>query len=303
MASNEVALQDFSVNFTPTKITINNENELKQELELIADKYSGLIVTENNLKSVKSTRAKLNSLNKGLDDKRKEIKSSYNAPLDEFEDKVKGYQAIINKSLEPISDGIKTLENSQREERKVHVQEVINEMAPEYDIDPTEIGIEKSWTNKTMTDIKLTRILSDGFNALKRKKDLFETNKRLVEEHCKYVGVEPAGWVSQLSDEYNATDVIKAIDQAVEDKKQKELAEQKQVESEKAIQESKQQKIGGSVIDTETGEVIQDDIPTEYAVSIQLIGSKVDIIQAIQKINGLSNVTSKVLNPLSAWEG
>lgn len=303
MASNEVVLQDFSINFTPTKISINNENELKQELESIADKYSGLIVTENNLKSVKSTRAKLNALNKGLDDKRKEIKSSYNAPLDEFEDKVKGYQAIINKSLEPISDGIKTLENSQREERKAHVQEVINEMAPEYDIDPTEIEIEKSWTNKTMTDIKLTRILSDGFNALKRKKDLFETNKKLVEEHCKYVGVEPAGWVSQLSDEYNATDVIKAIDQAVEDKKQKEFAEQKQIESEKAIQESKQQKIGGSVIDTETGEVIQDDIPTEYAVSIQLIGSKVDIIQAIQKINGLSNVTSKVLNPLSAWEG
>lgn len=303
MASNEVVLQDFSVNFTPTKITINNENELKQELESIADKYSGLIVTENNLKSVKSTRAKLNALNKGLDNKRKEIKSNYNAPLNEFEDKVKGYQAIINKSLEPISDGIKTLENSQREERKAHVQEVINEMAPEYDIDPTEIEIEKSWTNKTMTDIKLTRILSDGFNALKRKKDLFETNKKLVEEHCKYVGVEPAGWVSQLSDEYNATDVIKAIDQAVEDKKQKELAEQKRIESEKAIQESKQQKIGGSVIDTETGEVIQDDIPTEYAVSIQLIGSKVDIIQAIQKINGLSNVTSKVLNPLSAWEG
>ena len=303
MASNEVVLQDFSVNVTPTKITIKNETEMKQELESIADKYSGLIVTENNLKSVKSTRAKLNALNKGLDDKRKEIKSSYNAPLNEFEDKVKGYQAIINKSLEPISDGIKTLENSQREERKAHVQEVINEMAPEYDIDPTEIEIEKSWTNKTMTDIKLTRILSDGFNALKRKKDLFETNKKLVEEHCKYVGVEPAGWVSQLSDEYNATDVIKAIDQAVEDKKQKEFAEQKQIESEKAIQESKQQKIGGSVIDTETGEVIQDDIPTEYAVSIQLIGSKVDIIQAIQKINGLSNVTSKVLNPLSAWEG
>lgn len=303
MASNEVVLQDFSVNFTPTKITIKNETEMKQELESIADKYAGLIVTKNNLKSVKSTRAKLNALNKGLDDKRKEIKSSYNAPLNEFEDKVKGYQAIINKSLEPISDGIKTLENSQREERKAHVQEVINEMAPEYDIDPTEIEIEKSWTNKTMTDIKLTRILSDGFNALKRKKDLFETNKKLVEEHCKYVGVEPAGWVSQLSDEYNATDVIKAIDQAVEDKKQKELAEQKQIESEKAIQESKQQKIGGSVIDTETGEVIQDDIPTEYAVSVQLIGSKVDIIQAIQKINGLSNVTSKVLNPLSVWEG
>lgn len=303
MASNEVVLQDFSVNFTPTKITINNENELKQELESIADKYSGLIVTENNLKSVKSTRAKLNALNKGLDDKRKEIKSSYNAPLNKFEDKVKGYQTIINKSLEPISDGIKTLESSQREERKAHVQEVINEMAPEYDIDPTEIEIEKSWTNKTMTDIKLTRILSDGFNALKRKKDLFETNERLVEEHCKYVGVEPAGWVSQLSDEYNATDVIKTIDQTVEDKKQKEIAEQKQIESEKAIQESKQQKIGDSVIDTETGEVIQDDIPAEYAVSIQLIGSKVDIIQAIQKINGLSNVTSKVLNPLSAWEG
>src|SRR5699024_4565045 len=103
--------------------------------------------------------------------------------------------------------------------------------------------------NKTMTDIKLTRILSDGFNALKRKKDLFETNKKLVEEHCKYVGVEPAGWVSQLSDEYNATDVIKAIDQAVEERKMKSEAEQKRIESEEAIKKATQSKVDDVVID------------------------------------------------------
>lgn len=301
--TNEVVLQDFSVNFNPTEITINNEENLKNELKGISNKYKSLIVTEDNLKSVKSTRAKLNALNKGLDDKRKEIKSSYNEPLSDFEDKVKSYQDIINQSLLPIDRGIKDLESTQREERANHVKELINNMAPEYGIDPDEIEIQKSWTNKTMTEIKLTKILADGFNALNRKKALFETNKMLVEEHCKYVGVEAAGWVSQLSDDYNATDVIKAIDQFVEERKQKKIAEQNRLESEKAIKAAAQQKVGDSVIDTETGEVIVKEALSKYTVSIRLVGSKSDIIQAIQQINGLSNVSNSILSPLNVWEG
>ncbi len=301
--ANEIVLQDFSVNFTPTEITINNEEDLKKQLESIARKYKGLIVTEDNLKSVKSTRTKLNALNKGLDDKRKEIKSTYNEPLSEFESKVKDYQGIINESLDPIDAGIKDLEDSQREERKKHVQEIINSMAPEYSIDPEEIEIEKSWSNKSMTEIKLTKILADGFNSLKRKKDLLETNKKLVEEHCKYVDVEPAGWVSQLSDEYNATDVIKAIDQFVEDRKMKAEAEQKRIESEEAIKKATQRKVDDVVIDDETGELLQSVPSNNYAVTIQLVGSKADIIRAIQQINSLENVTNSVVNPLSAWEG
>lgn len=300
--ANEIVLQDFSVNFTPTKITINNEEGLKEELKVISNKYKSLIVTEDNLKSVKSTRAKLNSLNKGLDDKRKEIKSSYNEPLSEFESKVKSYQDIINQSLIPIDHGIKLLESSQREDRKGHVQGLIDDMAPEYGINPGEIEIEKSWTNKTMTDIKLTKILADGFNTLKRQKELFETNKQLVIEHCKYVGIESEGWVGQLSDDYNATEVIKAIDQFIEDKKQKEIKKQKQIESEKAIKEATQQSIGNSVIDTETGEVIEKTV-NEYTVTVQLVGSKFDIIQAVQKINDFDNVTNNIINPLSSWEG
>jgi len=301
--TNEVVLQDFSVNFNPTEITINNEENLKNELKGISNKYKSLIVTEDNLKSVKSTRAKLNALNKGLDDKRKEIKSSYNEPLSDFEDKVKSYQDIINQSLLPIDRGIKDLESTQREERANHVKELINNMAPEYGIDPDEIEIQKSWTNKTMTEIELTKILADGFNVLNRKKALFETNKMLVEEHCKYVGVEAAGWVSQLSDDYNATDVIKAIDQFVEERKQKKIAEQNRLESEKAIKAAAQQKVGDSVIDTETGEVIVKEALSKYTVSIRLVGSKSDIIQAIQQINGLSNVSNSILSPLNVWEG
>lgn len=300
--ADEIVLQDFSVNFTPTEITINNEEGLKNELKSISLKYKGLIVTEDNLKGVKSTRTKLNALNKGLDDKRKEIKASYNEPLSAFEDKVKDFKGIIDQSLVPIDNGIKNLENSQREGRKNHVQEIIDEMAPEYDIDPKEIEFEKSWANKNMTDIKLTKILADGFNSLKRKHELLETNKKLVEEHCKYVGVEPAGWVSQLTDEYNATDVIQAIDQFVEEKKMKAESEQKRIEAEEAIKQATQQKIGDVVVDDDTGEIIQS-VPTNYAVTVQLVGSKADIIRAIQQINALENVTNSVVNPLSAWEG
>lgn len=299
---NEIVLQDFSVNFTPTEITINNEDNLKKELEGISAKYKGLIVTESNLKSVKSTRAKLNSLKKGLDDKRKEIKSNYNEPLSEFENKVKSFKEIISESLDPIDEGIKSLESSQREGRLDHVKELINNMAPDYDVDPKKIEIEQSWTNKTMTDLKLTKILADGFNTLKRQKELFETNKQLVIEHCKYVGIESEGWVGQLSDEYNAVEVIKAIDQFVEDKKQKEIREQNRIESEQAVKEATHKKVGDSAIDIDTGEVVQQ-ASTKYAVTVQLVGDKIDIIKAIQQINELNKVENNIINSLSSWEG
>ncbi|APX72692.1 DUF1351 domain-containing protein [Companilactobacillus allii] len=300
--ANELANIDFGVSYTPTEIKINNEEGLKNELKSISLKYKGLIVTEDNLKGVKSTRAKLNALNKGLDDKRKEIKASYNEPLSAFEDRVKDFKGIIDQSLVPIDNGIKKLENSQREGRKNHVQDIIDEMAPEYDIDPNDIEFEKSWTNKTMTDIKLTKIFADGFNALKRKKELIATNKKLVEEHCKYVGVEAAGWVSQLSDEYNATDVIKAIDQFAEDRKLKEIAEKKRLESEKAIKAATQRQVNDVVIDDETGELIESK-PQMFEWSMHLTGSKGDLISAYNALSELKGIHVQTIDGLSEVEG
>jgi len=300
MTEDTIAVSDFGVEFTPSRIAIKNEDVLKAQLEGISKKYTGLIVTEDNLASVKSTRAMLNKLNKGLEDKRKEIKKAYNEPLSEFENKVRGFENIISKSLDPIDESIKKLEDDQRDSRRINVQKVIDEMAPAYGIDPNAIEIENSWTNKTMTELKLTKILADGFNALKRKKDLFETNKKLVEEHAKYVGVESDGWVSQLSNDYNATAVIKAMDQSIEDRKQKELKEQKRKEAELAVQKALYKTVSDKTINKETGEVISK--PDRYSVEIRLTGSKANIIQAVQKINSLTSINKEVIKSLSLME-
>jgi hypothetical protein len=51
-----------------------NFDELKNELETGLKKYKGMVVSEDGIKDAKADRAKLNSLYKAIDDKRKEIK-------------------------------------------------------------------------------------------------------------------------------------------------------------------------------------------------------------------------------------
>jgi uncharacterized protein DUF1351 len=59
-----------------------NLEELERKLELIAEEYRGLVVTEDTLPSCKKSQKELASLRIGIDDERKEINKFLKIPID-----------------------------------------------------------------------------------------------------------------------------------------------------------------------------------------------------------------------------
>lgn len=95
MANEVINLPDYTVDYQPVPIKINNLEGLQASIVQYVSRYSNLVITEDNVTDSKQVRAKLNKLKKALDDRRKEIKRNYNQPLREFETEVK--------SLKPAS--------------------------------------------------------------------------------------------------------------------------------------------------------------------------------------------------------
>jgi len=293
----ESVATDFSVTYQPSQITINDFDELKEKINSYAKKYDGLVATDESLKGAKSAKTELNKLIKAIDDKRKSVKRDYNEPYNDFKKNVDELQAILKETIEPISESISKIETQQRNERKSKVEELIFNMAPAYGVDPNDIAIEDTWTNKTMTEAKLTKILKDGFTALKHKQDSFKASKQLVEEHCKLKGVDSAGWVSQITEDTDIDQLIAAIDKSVIDKKNAEQAEQNRKEYDEAIQKSKQAQIDDQTIDQETGEIIQDDeaidddAPSQWTMAFRVTGEyeKLKLLNNFIQANDISN--------------
>lgn len=304
--SNEVELtqNDFTVTFQPSQISINNFDELRAKINGYAKKYDGLVATDESLKGAKSARAELNKLIKTINDKRIAVKRDYDEPYNDFKRDVDELQATLKNTIEPIEASIKTIETKQRDERTLKVRELINKMAPEYGLDPKDISIEDKWTNKAMTQIKLTKILKDGFTALKHKQDTLIANKRLIDEHCQLKGIDSAGWINQLTDDTDVNQLISAIDKSVEDRKRVEQAKKNHEEYEEAIRKMTQTKVDSRTVDQETGEIVDDDIEVidddeseKYSMSFEVIASKDILGEIYQFIDSKNAKYSVLVNP------
>ena len=92
-------------------ISLNYE-ELKRELAAKVEPYKGLIVTEDAIPTAKADLANIRRLMKALDDRRKEVKKEYEAPLKDFEAQIKDIISVANEAADNIDGQIKAFENT-----------------------------------------------------------------------------------------------------------------------------------------------------------------------------------------------
>lgn len=265
---NEIAIKDFSVDYQPTKITINNQEQLEKAVESYANKFKGLIVTEETLTDSKHARAELNKLKKSLDSRRKEIKKGYNKPLKDFEATIKTYEATIDEANLSIDNGIKELESRQREEKKDHIKNIINEMAPNYGISADEIEIDPSWLNK-ISNKKLVEMIAGTMKAIADEKRKRETEEKLIRNECHAKGLDSSGWLYMLGT-YNALDICKQIDDEAERIEQRKQAEKAAKKAKLETAKANLKKVGNKNINEKTGEVVVE----KQIVSFTLKGTK-----------------------------
>ena len=248
-----LTLPDYSIEYTPTKITIKNFDSLSQAVDDYASRYTNYVVSSANEKDAKDVRAELRKLSTALDDKRKEIKKDYNKPLDEFTGNIKALQARLGESISPIDAALKELEANERETRRVAVQALIVEMAPNYEVHPEGIEIDSTWTNKSTTKKKVVEGIAVEMKRVKEVRDKLATDTNTITKYAEAKRIPVDGFVDQLANGQEVDYLIQSIDNAANRKVQ----QQKELEAKTAEEQTHQKQQG------DAGGVLIPNLPPE----------------------------------------
>lgn len=145
-----------SLEALPKTIDFNFE-DLKQQLAASLELYTGMVVTEDNIKDAKDDRARLNKLREALENKRKEVKRECMAPYTDFEAKVKELVGLIDRPISAIDGQLKGFEEKRRAEKRAAILEVYEDTVGEL---RALLPFDKLWRDEwynTSTSMKKIR--------------------------------------------------------------------------------------------------------------------------------------------------
>lgn len=115
----------------------------------IKERYTGLVVTEDEIAKTKHEMAELNRLKKQVDDARKETVRRVSAPIKDFEGQVKDVTAIFDEVYRFLGEQVKAFEDAAREQKRQQVAFLIEATTAEAGYPGLSIPIQDAWLNKS----------------------------------------------------------------------------------------------------------------------------------------------------------
>ena len=205
---NELVETTISVEMETPEIKITNKEKLDALVDAVVKKYSGIVVTEDTLKECKKTLTELRKLSKELNAKRLEKQRQYETPVKEFKAQIDAYINQINDVISDIKQGTDEFEEKRKAEKQEAIQNLINEMAGNYGVDPETIEIDKKWLNKSTTMKKVTEDIANKMKEQQRLDDDWKIIKKyaqdkgmLADHYQTYIGVFSAFEIEKMIDE------------------------------------------------------------------------------------------------------
>lgn len=182
----------------PKVIEFNHE-ELKKFLIEKTSKYNSLVVTEDNIKSAKEDKAKLNKFKTAIEDERKRIKKQCLQPYEEFEKKCKEIVALIDKPIISIDTQIKAFDDEEKERKYKALQQYFDDNVKELvDVVKLDQIINPKWANKGERLLDLMQQIYDKLDKIR--------------QDLKIIGDLKSPYELQMKDIYLKTfDVSKAL--------------------------------------------------------------------------------------------
>ena len=206
--TNELAETTISVEMQTPEIKITNKEKLDALVDAVVKKYSGIVVTEDTLKECKKTLTELRKLSNELNAKRLEKQRQYETPVKEFKAQIDAYINQINDVISDIKQGTDEFEEKRKAEKQTAIQNLINEMAGNYGVDPETIEIDKKWLNKSTTMKKIAEEIANKMKEKQRLDDDWKIIKKyaqdkgmLADHYQTYIGVFSAFEIEKMIDE------------------------------------------------------------------------------------------------------
>lgn len=180
-----------ALQFTPPVITFNFD-ELAARIKGITEKYTGVIVQEDDVQAIKSEMAGLNHLADHLATARKDAVASVSVPIKEFETRIKTLESEIKDTRSFLDEQVKAHIQRERDAKRASAQFIIDYQKDEHGCKGLDIPIQESWLNKTAKDKTITAEVLAIILAHKRQQEekaaLEQAKKDRVialESHCK----------------------------------------------------------------------------------------------------------------------
>lgn len=270
----------FPVNFAPAQIDFSGYSKMKDQIDQLCEALDSYDVTKSNLKEAKSTRAKLNKLEKAIKARKIEIKKKAEAPVKDFNDKVEGLIAEIDDSSTKISDGIKVYENKEKKERHQKNLKHIAAVCELAEIDPSKIKYQSNWDNKSYSKTKFENEVDQQIALIQQQQAQYADNVKIVSEKANELALPADHWIKTL-DGHSLSEVLDAM---TDYKSDLEAVSKAQKETKlDALKNLKKQ--GDKYIDPSTGEIKEKII----SIKMEVKGTKwqMEQLQSFLKDKGI----------------
>lgn len=126
---------------------------LKKSVEEVSSSYKGIIVTEDTIANSKNDVVYLRKLKGQLDDKRKQVKTTYLEPLTEFETKIKEATALIDAPILELTAQMDQYEADRKLSKKKDIEKLYETLMDDdiREYVPLNKLYQSKWENKTVT--------------------------------------------------------------------------------------------------------------------------------------------------------
>lgn len=242
MTNELIENSSFGLKYTPAVLEMERYEEMEEAVKSFADKYSGLVFTAAEKNGATEARSELIALQNSLEAERKNVKKEYNKPLQEFETKVKKLVDMIGEPLDDIRDGLKVIEEGEKERREGALQSILTEMLKDSTVSIEQLEIPNSWmnkgnfTSKLKPTTKFEKELNQAIESKEREIEHKEAQKRILTNYCETKEIDPSGWLQQLNYR-SATEIMDVINQEEKLKKEKaRLAQEREAREKEAAQ-------------------------------------------------------------------
>lgn len=149
-------------------VTTNFE-DVKKNLQIITEKYKGLVVTDQNQKDMEKTLREVVSLRTSIQKFEVNGKRQLRRPMDQFADACKELLKIVNEAERPLREQLDAYEARRQEG-------VIKVILHKYEEMAFDAGIRE--------EFRSCEILSKWMNKTAKLKDIYEDISRLVSEQA-----------------------------------------------------------------------------------------------------------------------
>lgn len=152
-------------------------------------KYQGLVISENDVVSIKKEMAELNKYAKDIDESRKAIEKKYKELIAPYVDKIKSVKQIFDDTYKALGDQVKAFEAAELDKRRAELNGLIDKVIYENGMEDyrADFAIREKWLKKSTSEKSILSDLSEIVDRVKERIAGEAERQRLKQERIEAI--------------------------------------------------------------------------------------------------------------------